>query len=117
MATPLRHVRQVVHDDRSTAPEPDWAAQTADQIEKVVVGIRSKTADPLDRIVRVVVYGLVAGVLGIAALVLLAVALVRAIDVAVPGEVWSAHVIVGGIFTLPGLFLWTKRRGKPGGNA
>jgi hypothetical protein len=117
VATPLRHVRQVVHEDRPATPEPDWAAQTADQIEKVVVGIRSKTADPLDRIVRVVVYGLVAGVLGVAALVLLAVALVRAIDVAVPGEVWSAHLIVGGIFTLPGLFLWTKRRGTPDRNA
>lgn len=113
MATPLRHVRQVVHDDRPATPaERDWAAQTADQIEKVVVGIRSKTADPLDRIVRIVVYGLVAAALGTAALVLLSAALVRAVDVAVPGEVWSAHVIVGGIFTLAGLFLWTKRRQK-----
>ena len=114
MATPLRHVRQVVHDERPAAPaEPDWATQTADQIEKVVVGIRSKTADPLDRVVRIVVYGLVVLALGTAALTLLSVALVRAVDVAVPGEVWSAHVIVGGIFTLAGLFLWTKRRQKP----
>jgi hypothetical protein len=114
MATPLRHVRQVLPDERApTAPaEPDWAAQTADTIDRVVTGIRSKTADPLDRVVRVVVYGIVAAVLGIGALVLLAVALVRAVDVAIPGEVWSAHLAVGGIFSLAGLFLWTKRRGS-----
>jgi hypothetical protein len=115
MATPLRHVRQVLPDDRSpTSSEPDWAAQTADSIERVVVGLRSKTADPLERVVRVVVYGIVAGVLGLAVVVLLSIALVRAVDIAIPGEVWSAHLAVGGIFTLVGLFLWTKRRTRSG---
>jgi hypothetical protein len=112
MATPLRHVRQVLPDERRT-DEPDWAKETADRIESVVVSIRSKTSDPLERIVRIVVYGLVAAVLGIAALVLLAVALVRAVDVAIPGAVWSAHLAVGGIFTLAGLFFWSKRRQPP----
>jgi uncharacterized membrane protein len=114
MATPLRHVRQVLSDERAPAPaEPDWAAQTADTIDRVVTSIRSKTADPLDRVVRVVVYGVLAAVLGVTVLVLLAIALVRAVDVLIPGEVWSAHLAVGGIFTLAGLFLWTKRRGRP----
>jgi hypothetical protein len=110
VATPLRHVRQVVPEDTASNAEPDWAAQTADQIERVVVSIRSKTADPLDRIVRVIVYGIVAGVLGVAAVVLLTIALVRAVDIALPGEVWAAHTLLGGIFTVVGLFLWTRRR-------
>ena len=90
----------------------DWAAQTADTIERVVGSVRGKTAEPLDRIARVLVYGLVAGILGVAALVLLAVAVVRGLDVAIPGEVWSAHAVAGGIFTLAGLFLWRKRSVK-----
>ena len=98
--------------ERTAAPSGDWASQTADQIEKVVVGLRSKTADPLDHIARIVVYGLLAGVLGIAALVLLIAGLVRAMDVWIPGEVWVAHTILGGIFTVLGLFLWTERRSK-----
>ncbi len=117
MATPLRHVRQVPPDERAPArveDKPDWAKETADRIESVVVSIRSKTADPLERIVRIVVYGIVAAVLGVAALVLLTAALVRAIDVAIPGEVWSAHLAIGGIFTLVGLFLWAKRRAPSG---
>jgi hypothetical protein len=110
-------VRQVVADDslaKSASSEPDWAAQTADSIERVVVGIRSKTLDPLDRIVRIAVYGLLAAVLGVAVLVLLVAALVRAVDVAIPGEVWSAHLAIGGIFTLVGLFFWAKRRRSSG---
>lgn len=90
----------------------DWAAQTADTIERVVGSVRGKTADPIEKVARVLVYGLVAAILGVAALVLLAVLLVRAIDVAVPGEVWPAHLIVGGIFTLAGAFLWRKRSVK-----
>jgi hypothetical protein len=99
--------------ERTAAPSGDWASQTADQIEKVVVGLRSKTADPLEHVARIVVYGLLALVLAVAALVLLIIGLVRAIDVWVPGGVWIAHTIVGGIFTVLGLFLWTQRRGSP----
>ena len=94
------------------ATDGDWAAQTADTIERVVGSVRGKTAEPLDRIARVLVYGIVAAILGVAALVLLAVAAVRALDTAIPGEVWSAHAVVGGIFTLAGLFLWRKRSVK-----
>lgn len=119
MPPPQRHLRQVVNDAGTVTPAPagpDWAAQTAANIERVVGAVRSKTADPLERIVRVVVYGLLAAVLGVTALVLLTAALVRAVDVAIPGEVWSAHLVVGGIFTLVGLFLWSKRR-RPAGTS
>jgi uncharacterized protein YqhQ len=87
----------------------DWAAQTADSIEQVVGTVRSKTTEPVERVARIVVYGLVAAMLGITVVVLLAVFLVRIIDVYLPGDVWAAHLLVGGIFTLAGLLLWRKR--------
>lgn len=90
----------------------DWAAQTADTIERVVGSVRGKTSEPLERVARIVVYGVVAAFLGLAALVLLTIAVVRALDIAIPGEVWSAHVVAGGIFTVLGLFLWRKRSVK-----
>ena len=111
MALPPRTAR--TSPEGTGAPTGDWASQTADQIEKVVVGLRSKTADPLEHLARVVVYGLLAAVLGIAALVLLIAGLVRAMNVWIPGDVWVAHTTLGGIFTLLGLFLWTQRRGRP----
>jgi hypothetical protein len=90
----------------------DWAAQTADTIERVVGGVRGKTSEPLERIARILVYGVVAAIVGVTALVLLAVLVVRALDVAIPGPVWSAHATTGGIFTLAGLFFWRKRTVK-----
>lgn len=95
------------------ASDGDWAAQTADTIERAVGSVRGKTSEPVERVARLLVYGLVAAILGAAALVLLAVAVVRALDVAIPGGVWSAHAVAGGIFTLGGLFLWRKRSAKP----
>jgi hypothetical protein len=95
------------------APQPraqDWPAQAADRIEEVVGTIRDRTVRPLTVVARAVVYGLLAGVLGIAVMVLLAIAAVRVVNVYLPGDVWAAHLTVGMFFTLVGLFLWTKRR-------
>jgi hypothetical protein len=98
----------------AAAPEPskDWATETADAIERVVGSVRTKTSGPLEKLARVLVYGLVALIVGMAAAVLGAVALVRALDLALPGDVWVAHGLTGGIFALAGLFLWRKRTVK-----
>lgn len=94
----------------AAAPADDWAAQTADTIEHVVGALRDKTATPLTAIARTVVYGLLAAIVGSMALVLLAIGTVRALDVYLPEDVWAAHLVTGGIFTLAGLFLWARRR-------
>src|SRR5215211_4050673 len=99
---------------RPDGPRPgageDWASSTADAIERAVQSVRAKTADPLERVVRLVVYGLLAAVVGVAIAVLLAVAAVRGlvvlIDVLWQPEVWLAHLVVGGIFVLAGLLVW-----------
>jgi hypothetical protein len=84
----------------------DWAVQTADTIERVVGAVRGKTTEPVAKVARMVVYGLAASFLAVAALVFLAIALVRVLDVAIPGEVWPAHLVTGGIFTIAGLLCW-----------
>ena len=94
------------------APAKDWAAETADTIERLVAGVRAKTSGPLEKLARMLVYGLVALIVGLAAAVLAAVALVRALDLALPGDVWAAHGLTGGIFVVAGLFLWRKRTVK-----
>ena len=111
--------QQVETTRRGAAPAPllgdDWPTQTADTIDRVVGSIRDKTAVPLERVARLVVYGLLAGILGIAAIVLLSVGIVRVLDVYIPVDsVWPAHLITGGIFTLIGLFLWRKRKQTTG---
>lgn len=104
----------------STRSEPDagvdWAAQTADTIERVVGSVRAKTADPLEQVARLLVYGLLAAIVGVAALALVTIALVRGIviilDLVWQPEVWLAYLGAGIIFVLIGLWLWRKRSAK-----
>jgi hypothetical protein len=95
--------------------DPNWPVQAADAVERVVGTIRDKTTVPLTTVARGVVYGLLAGVMGAAVVVLLAIFAVRIVNVYLPEDVWAAHLVVGMFFTLIGLFLWSKRRprGRP----
>ena len=93
----------------------DWTVQAADTIERVVGSIRDKTAVPLTTVARALVYGLLAAVIGTAALVLLITGLVRVLDTVLPRGVWLPDLILGTLFTLVGFVLWRKR--KPPQNA
>ena len=86
----------------------DWTVQVADTIESVVGSVRDKTAVPLETVARALVYGIVIATLGVAALVLGTIMAVRLLSYVL--EVWAAYAIVGGLFTLGGMFLWRKRR-------
>lgn len=93
----------------------DWPAQAADTIERVVGSVRDKTTGPAITAARWVVYGTFALLVGMAVLVLLAIAAVRLLDVYLPdawvGEdhTWVAHLIVGLVFALVGMAMWSKR--------
>ena len=90
----------------------DWAAQTADTIERVIGGVGEKTVGRIEQVARIIVYGLVAAVVGVMALVLLVIALVRIADAYLPLGIWLPYLVVGGIFTLAGLLVWRKRSVK-----
>ena len=93
-----------------TTRDGDWAVQATDTIEGLVGSIRSKTTVPLTTAARAVVYGMLAAFAGGAALVLVAIALVRGVDLATGrGNVWIAHLSVGMVFVLLGVLLWRKR--------
>jgi hypothetical protein len=108
---------------RAGAPGPagptpsggDWPTQAADTIERVVGTVRDKTTGPAISVARWVVYGTFALLVGLAVLVLTAIAAVRLIDVYLPdawvGEdhTWVAHLIVGLLFTVAGMLLWSRR--------
>jgi hypothetical protein len=97
------------------AGPPDWTVQAADTIDAVVGVVRDKATIPLRTIVRAVVYGVGVVTVVAVALVLVVVAGVRALAVYLPvgrvsghHRVWVAYLILGGIFTLAGLFLLRK---------
>ena len=89
--------------------DSDWTVQAADTVERVVGSIRDKTSVPLVTVARALVYGLLAAVMALTVLVLVSIALVRAVDeLTGEGNVWIAHLAVGGIFTAAGGFLLAK---------
>ncbi|MGH9164502.1 MAG: hypothetical protein ACRDZW_03175 [Acidimicrobiales bacterium] len=101
-------------DRQGPAPSTgrDWTAQAADTVERLVVGLRDKTAVPLATVARAVVYGLLAAVMGATALILAVAGLVRALDAYLPGQVWSAYAVLGGISTVLGGLLLRKASTK-----
>ncbi len=94
---------------RPTPASEDWSEQAADTVVKVVDAVREKTTGPLLTIARAIVYGLIGVFAVMVALVVLTIALVRLVDAYLPGEVWSAHLLIGALFTLAGLVVWRKR--------
>jgi hypothetical protein len=94
----------------------DWPAQFADSIENVVGTVRDKTTGPLLTIARAIVYGTFAAVLGLTALIVAVIALIRFVNVYLPDSVfgehheWAVYLILGSVFTIAGAILWSRRR-------
>jgi hypothetical protein len=95
--------------------DPNWAADLADTVERVVGQVRDRATKPAVHITRGIVYGLLAGLLGIVALVLLLIGLTRGLQVLLDlglsrgRAVYLSYLIVGGILCLAGVFFLRKR--------
>lgn len=94
-------------------PEGDWASETADKLEQLVEKVRSQTTDRLVAVARILVFGLLAAVMGIMAAILALAGLVHFLDDMIPREVWLTYMILGAILTSAGLFLWSKKDRRP----
>lgn len=95
--------------------DPNWAADLADTIERVVGKVRDKTTKPLVLATRRAVYGMLAGVLGMVAAILSVVMLTRALQalldlgVSQARSVYLSYLLVGGLISVVGLLVLRKR--------
>ncbi len=92
--------------------DKDWVTQALDTLEGVIDAIRSKTSEPLLKVVQMVVFGMLAAGLAITTLLLLTIGGVRMLDAYLPQGVWLAYFIMGSVLMLVGLAAWRKRH-KP----
>ncbi len=99
----------------AAATTPEWAVGALDRLDGVIAKVRSATTERLVKVARVVVFGLLAAIMGVTALVLVVIAGVRALDRLIPGPVWSVYLPLGAIFSAAGAFLWSKKAPKPAG--
>ncbi len=95
----------------------DWTTDLLDRLDHYIDVVRSNTTDRLVKIARLLVFGLIAAVVGSMAGVLGLIALVRVLDVILPQEVWLPYVVLGAIFLMAGLFFWSKRTAPAGPEA
>jgi len=93
---------------------PDqWPTQATDAIVTVVGKVRDRTTGPAITAARAVVYGLFAAVLGVVAAVLAVAMTIRMANNYVPGGIWIVYLVLGAIFTIGGLLLWSKAFAAP----
>lgn len=89
--------------------ETDWGAIATEKFVSTVDTVKQRTTGPLLKVARAVVYGLVILVAALMLVILLIAGLVRALDVVMPGNVWSAHLVAGVLCLIIGMFAWSKR--------
>ncbi len=100
-----------------TANNPNWAIKATETIDKVVNGVGDKSVRPLTSLAKLLVFGILAAIIGSIAMILFVITFVRILDTYLfSQQVWITDLIVGGIFTIAGLLIWTKRHPKPKGN-
>ena len=87
----------------------NWTVQAADAIDKTVSTVRDRTVEPAQRAAKAIVFGVLAACCVLTALLLLAIVSFRVLTLMMP--VWLAWMILGGIFIVGGLLLWSRRTG------
>ena len=87
----------------------DWTTDILDRLDHYIAVVRSNTTDRLVKVARLVVFGVIALILGSMAGIVALIALIRILDVVLPREVWLPYVVLGAIFLGAGLFLWSKK--------
>ena len=89
--------------------DADWTKDLLDRLDHYIDVVRSNTTDRLVKVARVLVFGLITAILGTMAGIIALITLIRLLDIALPREVWLPYVVLGAIFLVMGLFLWSKK--------
>lgn len=89
--------------------DADWTKDLLDRLDHYIDVVRSNTTDRLVKVARVLVFGVIALILGSMAAIIALITLIRVLDIVLPREVWLAYVVLGAIFLVAGLFAWSKK--------
>ena len=95
--------------------DPNWAADLADTVERVVGTVRDQATTPAVHVTRGIVFGLLAAFLGLTALILAFIGITRGLQalldlVVTPAQaVYLSYLILGGILCLAGALFFRQR--------
>ena len=93
---------------------PNWSNEVLDLLDKGIDVVRDNATTRAKTVLLGLVYGIVIGIAGIAAALILVILLLRGLQLllSIPFSqttaVWTSYLILGGLFTLVGLFLFHR---------
>ncbi len=91
--------------------KPEWSERAAQMVVDLADSIREKGISPIYRMIRLVIYGIVAAILLVVIAVLLMLVVVRVLtDYVFFNQVWITYMVLGLIFIVLGFLLWSKRK-------
>lgn len=94
----------------SASTSEEWSTRAIDAVDSVVDVVHDKVVRPALVAGRAVVFGTLIAVVSLVVLILLAVGIVRLLDVyAFGGRVWASDALFGAIFCGGGFFVWSLR--------
>jgi len=108
---------KLLNEAKSATTEPlpipglpaDWHLLATEKIVQTVDQVKVKTAGPAIGVARSAVFGILAALLAIVAVPLFLIGLVRLLNEYIPAGVWLVYLILGTIFSVIGVLLWSKR--------
>lgn len=93
--------------------EGSWPDQATDLIVSTVGTVRDKTVGPAMTAARAIVYGFFAAIVGVCALVLATIFVIRIVTVYTGGRVWIPQIGLGLLFGIGALVVWSRARRIP----
>ena len=95
-------------------PSPDFAAKATAQVETVVGLIRDKSTTPILKVAEVLIFSFaMVALLAVAGMLLAASVLKLLDDLVFHQRVWASYTVLGGVITLAGMALLSRRHPRP----
>lgn len=95
--------------DSTPGSKEDWTDQVTGLIVDNVDKVRNKTTGPILEVTRGSVHAVVAVTLLVPVVVIFTILTVRVLTYYVFREVWITYAVIGMVFTLVGVVLWSRR--------
>jgi hypothetical protein len=91
----------------------DWAAQLTEKVGQLVELVRDRTVRPVQRAVRLAIFGVLASVVVIFVAIALVIGLLRLLNNEVFAQrVWASYFLIGGIFVVAGTLISMKHHSR-----
>ena len=87
----------------------DIASRVTDRIVHTVETLRTQTTKPILTATKIFTVTVFISIVGVAVLVLISICVFRLLDTILPGESWSAYLVLGTVFIIIGSLLWLRR--------